>query len=164
MGNQRKKVPYNMVKSALGLRTDTAGSTGEQESNRGQDHQESSSRCEVPEFCTLDGFAQVVERNGGVDLTQLEPLTCLAVETDSAVFVLTLLEPSKAEILIQGGEIFSQPFKAKLSGATFGGSFLKTHWIGVGMQMEVCCNDGTLITTPVRTVKIKQPSNLPGPF
>jgi hypothetical protein len=163
MGNQRKKNLYPIGKSLLGLGTDTAGSTRVQEID--QDiRQESSSRCEVPEFCTLDGFAQVVERNGGMDLNQLEPLTCLAVETDSAVFLMTLLNPSEAEVLIQGGEIFSQPFKAKLSGATFGGSFLKTHWIGVGMQMEIFCHDGTFITTPVRRVKIKQQSNLPGPF
>jgi hypothetical protein len=163
MSNQRKKNQYPIGKSLLGLRTDTGGSTPVQETE--QDiRQESSSRCEVPEFCTLDGFAQVVERNGGMDLNQLEPLTCLAVETDSAVFLMTLLNPSDGEVLIQGGEIFTQPFKAKIAGATFGGSFLKTRWIGVGMQMEICCNDGTLITTPVRTVKIKKQSNLPGPF
>jgi hypothetical protein len=99
-----------------------------------------------------------------MDLTQLEPLTCLTVETDTAVYVITLVNPSEAEVLVKGGRIFTQPFKAKLSGATFGGSFLKTHWIGIGMQMEIFCHDGSFITTPVRTVKIEQQSDLPGPF
>jgi hypothetical protein len=160
MGNQRKKDPYLISDRPLGLRTDSPRVRETDQNERG----ESTSRCNVPEFCTLDGFAQVAERNGGMDIHGLQPLTCLVVETDTAVFVLTVVNPLEAEVLIQGGEIFSQPLKAKVSGATFGGSFLKTRWIGVGMQMEICCQDGTFITTPVRAVKMKEQSNLPGPF
>jgi hypothetical protein len=106
----------------------------------------------------------VVERSGGLDLTSLEPLTKLAVETDSARFEMTVINPSESEILIQGGALFPRPFQAKLGGASFGGTFLKSHWIGVDMRMELICRDGTFVTLPVRSIKILEQTDLLGPF
>ncbi len=118
----------------------------------------------VPRVCTLDGFAEELEQKGGMDPTQLEPLTEIAVKTEDTLFAVTVLNPSESQILIQGGKLFSQPFKGKLCGASFGGSFLKMRWIGIGMRMEIRCDDCTVLTPPVRSIEVKDEPAILGPF
>ena len=118
----------------------------------------------VPRHCTLDGFAEEAVRHGGVDISQLEPLTRLYVQTQNTLYQLTWLDPWESKIMIQGGQVFAQPTKASLCGSSFGGSFLKSKWIGRFMRMEVYAGGRNIVTSPVRSVKTEDSSNLPGPF
>lgn len=92
------------------------------------------------------------------------PLTKLRVRTHNSIYQLTVLSPGESTVLIQGGEFFAEPVQASLGGSSFGGSMLKTRWIGLGMQMEVYGEDAHIVTSPVRSVQTEDESDLPGPF
>ena len=118
----------------------------------------------VPRVCTLDGFAQELSERGGLDPTELEPLTQLTVTTTRTRYRLTLIEPRSSRVLVQNDEFFPIPFEALLCGASFGGSFLKQRWIGIGMRMELHCEQGNLVTAPVVSVETEEDAELAGPF
>ena len=118
----------------------------------------------VPRHCTLDGFAEVALANEGLDVAGLDPLTPLYVQTQNTLYQLTLLDPLASEVLIQGGSFFTLPTKATFCGSSFGGSFLKSRWVGVGMRMEICGEGRNIVTSPVCSIRIENDSALPGPF
>lgn len=126
-------------------------------SGRGQD-------VVVPRHCTLDGFAEESTRNDGVDVSRLEPLTVLQVQTQNTLYRITLLDPFSSEVLVHGGPFFTDPTRATLCGSSFGGSFLKSRWIGVGMRLEVSKEGRNIVTSPIRFFEIEEDSALPGPF
>ena len=116
----------------------------------------------VPRVCTLDGFAREIDRQGGVDLGDLESLTCLRIQTRNTEYKITVLAPADSRILLQGGRFAPTPIEAELAGSSFGGHFLKVKWIGVNMRMELQFGGRVIVTSPVRSVEID--SSLPGPF
>lgn len=118
----------------------------------------------VPRHCTLDGFAEVAVANDGLDVSELEPLTPLHVQTENTLYQLMLLDPVASEVLVQGGAFFVMPTKATLCGSSFGGSFLKSRWVGVGMRMEICGEGRNIVTSPVRSITVENDADLPGPF
>jgi len=118
----------------------------------------------VPRPCSLDGFTEVLERLGGVDPSELAPLTQIVVTTEKTSYRITLIDPSTSRILVQDPKLFPLPSKAQLCGASFGGSFLKQQWIGIGMRMELHCERGHIVTAPVVSVEIEEETELAGPF
>jgi hypothetical protein len=66
--------------------------------------------------------------------------------------------------LIQGGRFFPEHTEAVLCGASFGGSLLKSHWIGIGMRMELSFGGRTIITSSVHSYHTEVEDELPGPF
>ncbi len=116
----------------------------------------------VPRVCTLDGFAREIDRQGGVDLGDLESLTCLRIQTRNTEYKITVLAPADSRILLQGGRFAPTTIEAELAGSSFGGHFLKVKWIGVNMRMELQFGGRVIVTSPVRSVEID--SSLPGPF
>ena len=118
----------------------------------------------IPRLCTLEGFREEVDRRGGMDLSELEPLTRLKVRTHYTLYQLIVLSPWESRVLIQGGRFFAEPVEASLGGSSYGGCMLKTRWIGLGMRMEIYGEDGHIVTSPVRSVQVEDESSLPGPF
>lgn len=118
----------------------------------------------VPRRCTLDGFAEEVALAGGLDLTALDPLTELRVETENNVYRIFLLRPPEPRVVVHGGRFFPLPTEACLSGSSFGGNFLKMGWIGFGMRMEIYQDGRRIVTSPVRRIDVREEDALPGPF
>ncbi len=118
----------------------------------------------LPRLCTLEGFREEVDRRGGMDLSELEPLTRLKVRTHYTLYQLIVLSPWESRVLIQGGRFFAEPVEASLGGSSYGGCMLKTRWIGLGMRMEIYGEDGHIVTSPVRSVQAEDEASLPGPF
>ncbi len=118
----------------------------------------------LPRRCTLDGFRQEADESDGMDLSQLEPLTRLKVQTCNTLYRLTILSPWEAKVIVQGGQFFAEPAEANLCGSSYGGCMLKTRWIGLGMRMEIYGKQGPIVTSPVRSVHTEGDSSLPGPF
>ena len=108
----------------------------------------------VPRLRLLDGFAEGLKESGGVDLTSLEPLTELRVKTATAVYQITVLEPFKSKVLIQGGSLFADAAEVTLSGASLGRGFLKMSCIWIGLQMELHSGDCSVVTSPVSSIEI----------
>jgi hypothetical protein len=110
----------------------------------------------VPRRCTLDGFAEEVAVEG-IDVREAEPLVPILVNTRNSRYRIIPLRWGASDVLVQGGQLFPEPTAVRLAGSTFGGSFLKMHWITVGMRMEINPgHGGPITTTRVAAVKIER--------
>ena len=118
----------------------------------------------VPRRCTLDGFAEEVAQTPGVDLTALDPITILLVRTENSLYRITVREPHRRAVLVQGGSFFPETTSACLSGSSFGGSCLKMAWVGIGLHMEFHYDGNWIITSRVRSIAMETDASLPGPF
>ena len=116
----------------------------------------------VPRHRTLDGFVEAASRADGVGLTDVDTFTTLVVQTDNSVYHITVLQPYKREVFVQGGAFFRERRRACLSGSSFGGSCLKMGWVGVGLHMEFHAEDQWIITSHVRSIAVA-PSATPQP-
>jgi hypothetical protein len=118
----------------------------------------------VPRVCTLEGFAEELAKRGGVDPSLLDPLSQISVTTEHTTYRITLIDPATSQVLVQDAKFFPLPLEAVLCGASFGGSFLKQQWIGIGMRMELNCGRGNIVTAPVVSVEIEEETEIAGPF
>ena len=62
--------------------------------------------------------------------------------------------PATGDILVRGGAFFPVVTKARLAGASLGGSFLKRHGIYVGFRLEFVSDQTPIVTTPVQTITV----------
>lgn len=118
----------------------------------------------VPRLCLLDGFAEGLNESRGVNLMRLEALTQLRVKTAETVYQITVLEPFKSRILIEGGMLFAGGREVTLCGASLGRSFLKMRCIWLGLQMELHTGDCTVVSSPVSSIEILEDTFPTGSF
>ena len=116
----------------------------------------------VPRYRTLDGFVEAVSQTDGIGLTDVDAFTTLVVQTDNSVYQITVLQPYRREVFVQGGAFFPERRRACLSGSSFGGSCLKMGWVGIGLHMEFHADDQWVITLHVRSIAVA-PSATPPP-
>ena len=89
------------------------------------------------------------EVEGGVYLANLRPGTVLRVETQNHAY--TILYQGWDQALISGHPVFCpEPVPVVIHGSTWGGSMLKSHYIGRGMHLEFAHPD----YQPIRTSRI----------
>jgi len=75
------------------------------------------------------------EIEGGVHLQDLAPGTVLEVQTENRAY--TILYKGWDQALISGHPVFCpQPVPVTIHGSTWGGSMIKTRYIGRGMRLE----------------------------
>ena len=110
----------------------------------------------VPRHRTLDGFVEAVSRAEGLGLTDVDAFTTLVVQTENSVYRITVLQPYRREVLVEGGPFFAVRTRACLNGSSFGGSCLKLGWVGVGLRMELQAEDQWIITSHVRSIAVEQ--------
>ena len=77
---------------------------------------------------------------------------------ETRLYLVIPLRLGGSDVLVQGGQFFPEATKARLLGSTFGGSFLKMHWIGIGMHLEFDAGHegGPIITTPVIGIRVER--------
>ena len=109
----------------------------------------------VPRHRTLDGFVDAVSQADGIGLTDVDALTTLMVRTDNSVYQITVLQPYRREVFVQGGAFFAEPTRACLNGSSFGGGCLKLGWVGVGLHLEFHAGEQWIITSRVRAVTVE---------
>ena len=108
----------------------------------------------IPRFCTLDGVTEISPALEGVILGMLGACDTIHVRTRNNDYEIFLLDPKSGRALVRGGEYFTEPVEATVSGSTFGGSMLKSGWIGVGLRMEIYANCRRTVTSPVQSLHI----------
>ena len=108
----------------------------------------------MPRHRTLDGFVEAVSEADGIGLTDVDVFTTLTVQTDNSVYQITILQPYRREVFVQGGAFFPERRRACLSGSSFGGSCLKIGWVGIGLHMEFHADDQWVITSHVRSITV----------
>ena len=87
-------------------------------------------------------FADSLNRNmiqseieGGVHLRDLPPRSMLSIETENRIYEVVVLGEETA--LISGHpEYCPAPAEVRINGSTWGGSMLKTRFLGRGMHLE----------------------------
>jgi hypothetical protein len=91
---------------------------------------------------TLDGFAEAVATAGGLE-----------IYTRNSRYRITVVDPQRCRVLIEGGAFFPVLAEATIGGASCGGSMLKVGWIIQGFCLEVFYPGGRIVTTSVRHVR-----------
>jgi hypothetical protein len=86
------------------------------------------------------------EIEGGVHLQEIPPGTVLEIETQNRAYTLEYQGSSRA--LISGHPVFCpEPVLVTIHGSTWGGSMIKTGFIGRGMHLEFAHPEYEPITT-----------------
>lgn len=93
------------------------------------------------------------EVEGGVFLDQLPPGAVLRVETTNRCY--TLVNRGNGEALISGHPTFCpEPVLVQIDGSNWGGSMLKTAFVGRGMHLEFRHPDyHTIVTSRILDVR-----------
>ncbi len=92
--------------------------------------------------------------NDGLRLDNLLPLDRLNVRTLNSTYEIVVMTPGTAEVVVRGGTFFPTFARARLAGASLGGSFLKLHAIHVGFRMELTSESQSIITSAVQAISI----------
>lgn len=91
------------------------------------------------------------EIEGGVHLRDVAPGTVLEVETENRAY--TILYQGRGQAFISGHPVFCpEPTLVMIHGSTWGGSMIKTGYIGRGMRLEF----GQATNLPITTSVIRQ--------
>ena len=117
----------------------------------------------VLQTSTLEGFVAAATQAEGIGLSELEAFTTVVVRTANSVYRITTLELRGHTVLVEGGAFFPERTRALLTGSTFGGSCLRSGWIGVGLHLEFQVGGQTVVTSRVRSVAIRRAAT-PHPF
>ena len=107
------------------------------------------------DIATLDGVIEISPLLEGVTLTTLKACDTLHVRTRNSDYGIFMLDPKSGRALVRGGEYFTEPVEANVSGSTFGGCMLKAGWLGVGLRMEIYVNGQRTVTSPVQSLRVE---------
>jgi hypothetical protein len=90
----------------------------------------------------------------GIRVDRLGALDRLTVTTLHSTYELIVLNPGTAEVMVRGGAFFPDFTRARVSGSSLGGSFLKLHTVHVGFRMEIADGARSIVTSPVRDLSV----------
>jgi hypothetical protein len=109
----------------------------------------------IPRYRDLDGVIEISPLLEGVALTALEACDTIHVRTRDSDYEITMLDPKSGRALVRGGECFTEPMEATVSGSTFGGCMLKAGWLGVRLRMEIYVNGQRTVTSPIQSLRVE---------
>lgn len=93
-----------------------------------------------------------------VVLESLNPFDTILVRTYNSNYRILLLDPKTGRALVDGGDYLLEPNDALLKGSAAAGDALKPGSICVGCRLEMWLNERVFITSPVKSVHVKQSS------
>jgi hypothetical protein len=109
----------------------------------------------IPRCCSLEGLTEVGGSLQGVELETLGRFDTIFVRTVNSYYRIFLLDPQTGRALLEGGRKITEPVEARVIGSSFGGSILRTGWIGVGLCIEAWTNDRYIRTSPVQSLSVE---------
>ena len=112
----------------------------------------------MPKFCTVDETTEICDKLEGVTLRTLGACDTIHMRTHNHEYEIFLLDPDSVRAMVQGGEYFTEPMEAAVSGSSFGGCMLKMGWLGVGLRVEIFANGQRTVTSPVQSLRVEQAS------
>jgi len=108
---------------------------------------------ECPVAASLDAWTRH-EWKEGLQLDSLRELDELSIRTRNSVYRMVVMAPGAGEILVQGGQFFPEPTRARFAGCSLGGAFLKQRGIYVGFRLEIHSGREWIVTSHVRSVDL----------
>lgn len=98
------------------------------------------------------------EVEGGVFLSSLQPRTVLQIQTCHHCYTAVLMRDNM--VLLWGHpEICPRPVAVSISGSTWGGTMLKTRFLGRGMRLEFHhpAYRTPIVTSPIKEIYERRP-------
>jgi hypothetical protein len=92
--------------------------------------------------------------DNGINLSQLAALDRVFVRTRNSLYEIIVSSPASGDVVVRGGEFFPEFTRARVAGATLGGSFLKLRSIHVGFRLEFTLGQNFVLTSPVETIDV----------
>ena len=92
--------------------------------------------------------------DNGLQLDALDEMDRLIVSTKNSRYEITVISPRSHEILLRGGQFFTEFTAARLAGSSLGGSFLKLGGIYVGFNMELNAGGQVIVTSRVQMIEV----------
>ena len=89
----------------------------------------------------------------GVQLENIPDLTRLEVHTQNSIYEITVISGRTGDILVRGGQFFTELTEARLAGSSLGGSFLKLRGIYIGFKLEIHSGERIVLTSRVRSAQ-----------
>ena len=96
------------------------------------------------------------EIEGGVDLRRLPVESTLEVETRNRAYTL-VMQPDCHALISGHPEFCPEPVLVRINGSNWGGSMIKTGYLGRGMHLEFCHPgfDGYIVTSAIRDIRLR---------
>lgn len=108
----------------------------------------------IPRRCLLEGLTELSPTLQGVELSTLVTFDTIRVRTVHSDYRMFILDPKTGRALLEGGKI-TEPVEATVLGSSFGGSVLRTGWIGVGLRIEALAKEKYIRTSPVQSLCVE---------
>jgi hypothetical protein len=90
----------------------------------------------------------------GLQLDTLPALRSLIIRTRNNDYRLTVIDGVRGDVLVTGGKFFPTPTRARLNGATLGGSVIKSRGVYCGFRLEFQFEGQTIVTTRVKKIEL----------
>jgi hypothetical protein len=91
-----------------------------------------------------------------IRLDSLQPFDTILLRTYNSDYRILLLDPKTGRALVEGGDYIVEPTEAVVCGSALVGDEFKPGTISVGCRLEVWIGERVLLTSPVKTVCVKQ--------
>lgn len=119
-------------------------------------------RAELKERFPEEIYDKIIDADdmGGIDLRDLNVGDVVEIQTTNSSYTLKITEKKSefcevAEAL--GGFFGDKPRRVIILGCNYGGSLLRTHWIGLLMKLEMMLNAKAVVTTStIWNIKVKR--------
>ena len=89
---------------------------------------------------------------------ELDPFDTILLRTHNSDYRILLLDPRTGRALVEGGDYLLEPNEALLKGSAIAGDALKPGSICVGHRLEMWVGQRVFLTSPIKTVHLKQNS------
>jgi len=115
--------------------------------------------CGSISYCgTIDGVFAARDDYSGVNVSDLRRGTVVFVDTRHSQYRLVALNGAQRLVAVLGGRCRDEETVARLRGSRLGGSTLKVGWIGIGFRLELEIDGRVMVTSPVRSITIEEPT------
>jgi hypothetical protein len=109
----------------------------------------------IPGSSSLNVLTEICPSPRGVELKTLKPYDTIIVRTANSLYRIFLLDPETGRVLLEGGRHISEPVEATIIGSSFGGTVVRTGWIGVGLRVDAWAGDKYIRTSLVKSLRLE---------
>lgn len=108
----------------------------------------------IPQCSSVRRLTDLSPSLQGIELATLATFDTILVRTLNSEYRIFMLDPETGKALLEGGKI-TEPLEVTVLGSSFGGSILRTGWIGVGVRIEALAKESYIRTSPVQSISVE---------
>ena len=108
----------------------------------------------IPQCSSLERLTDLNASLQGLELATLAAFDTILVRTVNNEYRIFMLDAETGRALLEGGKI-TEPIEVTVLGSSFGGSILRTGWIGVGVRIEALARERYIRTSPVQSLWVQ---------